>query len=470
MEIKKRILPVLLLLLLIPFLCFSQSEENDDGYTGQYLGEDGEWHTVPLRGEGELSASERAQLLVEEEFEKHLEEEGSFYILSDEEDNQFIIQEFKWEPSEYVYMYHFTVERKNENGEFVPYDEQDVEENYADCQLIAGEYRYKIGLYNFLGVIELETEWYPVNVKKAIKPSIKSVSPDYMYIDVGSECILTVKGEDLSESASFKLMNLETGSILPAVVVDKDIAKSVFKIQVGGIDLAAGDYAVTARNEGGLTYSFSSVQFVHSRPIDFCFSLRRSWSCAWNTEIIPDSWFWNDHTTNTSIIGLIWQDDIDDLLGGAVGTVREFLDKSAVEARFSVIPFKKNAGFFGFGLDCTLYMAANQVNLYNTNYDIYGYLHTLRLDFIYEHTLGTHFIFDAHVGAGATAAVILLEYNSGTVDDMLYGGLCLAGGVSLQWYPGRYVYFEIGCDYDYHLFNGIKVDYLNPGASFGVRF
>ena len=425
---------------------------------------------MPYLGD-ETDPSEIAQELVQNEVEKTLEEEGSFYILTDDEDNQFIIQEFKWEASEYVYMYHFVVERKDENGLYTVYDEQDVEENFADCQLVAGEYRYKIGLYNFLGIIELWTDWYAINVKKAIRPAITSVSPDFMYVDFGNDGKFTIKGKDISETASFKFTNIETGLELPAVVIDKDIARSVFNVQINGMSLEPGQYAVSARNEGGLTFSYSPITFAISRLVDFCISIRRSWAIHWDNEIIKNSWDWCDSNSGTSLFTLMEKLGFDSWKKvGFLNSVRDFFDQSALDARLTVLPLKKRAGYFGFSLDVSSFQAVNQTSEYkNTNYEIYANLSTAHLDFVYEHTLGMHFIFDVHAGAGASMCDIELKYSASS-DTLKSIGLCLSAGLAFQWYPRRYFYMELGCDYNFNLFSGIKIHYVDPGFAMGFRF
>lgn len=500
METKMRFLPVLMLILL-PFLCFAQTEvpaaplepipapvANESVNEEERSSEDFvnirinmSWEEWKARhGGGEQDSSEIAQMLVQEEVEKHLEEEGSFYILTDDADNQFIIQEFRWEASEYVYMYHFTVERMDENGDFILYNEQDVEENFADCRLVAGEYRYKIGLYNFLGILELETDWFPVTVKKAIKPVITNVSPDYLYVDTEDENIMTVKGNDLSESVSFKLINTETGLELPVIVVDKDIAKNVFDVQVAGLDLEPGSYMISARNEGGLTFSYSPITFAMSRPVDFCISIRRSWSIQIGRNVIDDYWTWNDCTSHSSLLSLLeaWDLDFWNEIGGGVESafkyVQGIFDYSALDARLTFIPFKKKAGYFGFSLDVSAFRNVNQSKLYdpyNENYEIDATIFDAHLDFVYEHTMGRHFIFDVHAGAGVSLFNINLNYaNATTVDVFNALGLCFSGGASIQFYPRRYFYMEVGCDYTFNLFNGITTQYADPGFSLGVRF
>lgn len=440
MEIKKGILPVVLLLLM-PFLCFAQDQNED-------------WHTVRLLGDEyiEGSASEIAQDLVESEFEKVLEEEGSFYILTDDAENQFIIQEFKWEASEYVYMYRFVIERKNENGVFEAYDAQDVEENYADCMLVAGDYRYKIGLYNFLGAIELWTDWLPVTVRKAIKPEITDVSPDYVYVDTGDDVVLTVKGEQLSESPKFRLTNMETGLVIPAIVIDKDLARNQFTIQISGFDYTEGKYTVTARNEGGLLSHFSSVSLVNSSPFDLTLSIMATSPFATSDTIIEDYWYW----------------DAED--NGILGPINP-----NYHAQLTFIPFKGKANYFGFSLGVSSFFAINyyarpEDESYPYDYFIRSKISTAYLCFNYQRPLGGHFVFDAHLGAGASLLQIAIKYRIGTTEEMQSVGLDIKGGIGVQWFPWRHIYIALSGDYNYHLFNGLSIQYVEPGVSLGWRF
>jgi hypothetical protein len=441
MEIKKGILPVVLLLLM-PLLCFAQ-EQNED------------WHTVKLLGDDwiEGSATETAQGLVESEFEKNLEEEGSFYILTDDENNQFIIQEFKWEASEYVYMYRFVIERKNDNGVYVEYDAQDVEENFADCMLIAGDYRYKIGLYNFLGNIEVWTDWIPVTVRKAIKPEITDVSPDYVYVDTGDDVVLTVKGNDLSESPKFRLTNMESGLQIPAIVIDKDLAKNLFTIQISGFDFEEGKYTVTARNEGGLLSHFSPVSLVNSSPFDLTISVMATNPLATSNTIIEDYWYW---------------------LSEDNGIFNTFLNPN-FHARITFIPFKGKTSYFGFSLGVSSffwinYRARPEDGSYDFDYCIESELSTAYLCFNYQRPLGGHFVFDAHIGAGASLLSIDIVYRIGTTEQMRSVGLNARAGVELQWFPWRHIYLELNADYVYNLYNGLSIQYVEPGLAIGWRF
>ena len=437
MEIKKGILPVVLLLLL-PFLCFAQDQNED-------------WHTVRLIGDNyiEGSASEIAQGLVDAEFEKVLEEEGSFYILTDDAENQFIIQEFKWEASEYVYMYRFVIERQDENGSYILYDEQDVEENFADCMLVAGDYRYKIGLYNFLGSIELWTDWVPVTVRKAIKPEITDVSPDYVYVDTGDDVVLTVRGEQLSESPKFRLTNIETGLVIPAVVIDKDLAKNLFKIQISGFDYTEGKYTVTARNDGGLLSHFSTVSLVNSSPFDLTLSVMVTDPLATSNTIIKNYWYW-------------LSDD------------NGFFNPNYY-AQLTFIPFKGKNNYFGFSLGVSTafylrYYCRPEDNSYEYDYYIFSRLSTAYLCFHYQRPLGGHFVFDAHFGAGASLFEIDINYKIGTREELMSVGLNMRGGIGIQWFPWRHIYVQLSGDYVFNLFNGLNIQYVEPGVSLGWRF
>ena len=468
MEIKKIILSGLLFLIISCF-CFAQNqdaEQNED------------WHTVRLLGDdwGEGSASEIAQGLVQEEFEKVLEDEGSFYILTDDEDNQYIIQEFKWEASEYVYMYRFVVERKTDDGVYEEYDVQDVEENFADCMLVAGEYRYKIGLYNFLGIIELWTDWVPITVKKAIKPFITDVSPDSLYVDTGEDAVFSVKGKDLSESATFKLIKLESDLEFPAEVIDKNVDKNQFTVQVSGLNLEDGKYSLTVRNEGGLLYHYTPISLVHS-PVDFYLSFRRSWAIPLGRDVIHDYWYWDNTFSNSSLLSLLEDNDLDfwrdwGTVGDVLNYIEDFYDYSSIAAKFTVIPFKSRSNLFGFSLDATTLQCVNQENHSNSgkNYEINSNISMFSFDFVYQHSFGNHFNVDVHAGAGVSLLNIDISYGGHSHEEIESLGLCFNGGVVMQLFPWRHFYLELGADYIFNLFKGINVQYVAPELSIGWRF
>ena len=109
MEIKNmRIISVVLLLCISAF-SFAQTEDWNDG-----------WHTVKVLGDDYVeggntdgssgTAAGTAQSLVQSEVDKVLEKEGSFYILNEGTDDQTIVQEFRWEASDDVYMYKIQLE------------------------------------------------------------------------------------------------------------------------------------------------------------------------------------------------------------------------------------------------------------------------------------------------------------------------------------------------------------------------
>lgn len=477
MEIKNmRIISVVLLLCISAF-SFAQTEDWNDG-----------WHTVKVLGDDYVeggntdgssgTAAGTAQSLVQSEVDKVLEKEGSFYILNEGTDDQTIVQEFRWEASDDVYMYNFVILKKDDiSGNYFMYDSINTENNYVDCILEAGTYRYKIGLFNFLGIIELETDWIPVEVKKAIRPEVRSVSPNYIYIETGVDTTLTVKGKDFTENASFTLINMDTGLTLPTVVMDKDLARNHFTVKVSGLGLEPGKYKISARNEGGLTFEYSPVTFVFSDAFDICVSLGRRVPIPLNfnngyVELIENYWNWSDSTNNYNL-GYLFSELIDD---------NEFFEKwsqiaglTHLTGEFTFIPIKSGAGFFGFSIGGSAFMGVHDYTHRNpvSGYDDYcieANFYEPHINFVYELTLGKSIIINAQLGGGVSILPFNVIYNTGSYDESLALGLNFDGGLAFQFYIGRTFYIELSYRYVFNLFSGFNFQYHDPGISMGLRF
>jgi len=295
-------------------------------------------------------------------------------------------------------------------------------------------------------------------VKKAVKPEITGVSPDFMYIETGEEIILTVKGKDLSENASFKLTNMESGIVLPAVVVDKNLDKNQFSIEVDSIFLQPGDYLVTARNEGGFTYDFPQVTFSFSDAFDISLSLGMGYPFSTNSTIMENYWYWAHESGVTY---------------------------PTFNCRLAFIPYKGKIGYIGFSLGASA-MGFDYEDYTNDilNYKItsqnfnpldsffrlsYG-LMPMDICFNFQRPLGTHFIFDLHLGGGVSLLNYNIEYRMGDADTLRAMGLCFKGGAAIQFYFRRHFYLELNADYIFNLFNGMSIQYVDPSFSLGWRF
>ena len=445
MEIKKRYFLILVLLLMTVF-CFCQDV-------------------------GEPSSDDGVFYIDDTDFEKVMEEEGSFYIRTDDENNQTIVQEFKWEGSEDVFMYHFVIEKMNEEGIFEEYFEKDIETNFIDCTLGAGEYRYKIGLYNFLGIIELETDWVPVTVKKAIRPTIKSISPDYIYFDAGVDSSFSVRGTDIDENATFKIVNIDTGLTLPAVVMDKNLDRGSFTLQVDTMRLEVGRYTLIARNEGGFSFESKPIDFARSRIVDICISFGVGYPISMNSDLIENYWYWPLGFDGDNAPAINFSDPENPIVRNLT-----------LNARFTLMPIKTKIGNFGFTLGVLPYLNLVYRNQ-DEGYSINSMLNSFYLCFNYQHMLGYKFVFDVHGGGGITLMDVELKYSTGTPVPTKVGGFCFTGGMTIQFFPRQHLYFELGCDYMFTYFppriqnpegedtnKGINMQYINPVLSLGWRF
>ena len=473
-----RYLPIILLLFVSVF-CFAQEEEGFHivAYRGDETASGG-----VIYGDFYTDGSDSGTSYYEGETGsgRQLEEEGSFYIKSKDNENQTIIQEFKWEPSDDVLMYEFVLQQKHDDGDFWPYRTENTEENYIDCELGAGEYRYRLGLYNFLGIKELETDWVYISVKKAIQPEIKSVSPSSVLVESSKPTTLTVKGADLGENTTFTLVNRMKNFSLPAVVIDKDLARNVFKVQVSGGGLEPGEYALSARNEGGLTFDYSPIELVYSDAFDFCISLGLGIPHnLFQYTIIENAFYWD-----RSYLDLLF-----DPLPEEEESYRDYFNSTPdLWLKLTFIPYKSGSGFYGFSINANFFpslryddynfSSLNQatniygetVTWYDVNYRINTMMASAHIDFNYQKMLGTHFVFDAHAGLGVSYCNFILNYATSSYDQFHLIGLCVSGGVTMQWLPWRHFYFELGCDYTFNIFNGMVIHYLDPQFSIGVRF
>ncbi|MCR4940539.1 MAG: hypothetical protein K5930_10610 [Treponemataceae bacterium] len=432
MEIKKIKILFYILLILLSLPCFSQVAENMD---------------------------------------EPLEDEGSFYIMVDEENNTTIVQHFSWEASEDVFMYQFVLEKMNENGEFEEYDVQDIEENFVDYTLSAGEYRYKIGLYNFLDIIEVETPWTEVSIIKAIKPAINDVSPSLVYIDTGFDGEFTVKGKDLSEDISFKLINEETGLVLAADVLEKDMEKNRFTIKIDPLQVEPGTYTLSARNDGGLTFEYSPLTLIFSDNFDICVSLGAAYPLSLQKELMTDYWNWESFSKQSQT-------------------------SMRYNAHFTFVPFKMRLNYIGFTLNASAFAFAydyyenepEEWSLGNLNmflfttwkdqltaddhplYRILATLYPVNIMVNYQRMLSPYFILDTHIGAGLTLIDMSIEYPVGDTAVFKTFGISATGGVGIQYSPWQHFYMELAGDYTFTLCPTFNIQYFTPAFSLGWRF
>lgn len=335
------------------------------------------------------------------------------YYIQDTSDGAVFVQTFKWEQNDYVQKYVFTIEMLNKKGKWEQIDKQETELNYVEETLSAGEYRYKLELYNFLGIMELETEWQPVSITKAYQPKITSVSPGTIYLEETQDGVFSVDGSELSDTTEFVLKSGKRE--LKATVIQSNPRKHSVKLQFNPDELDTGKYQLVAKNVGGLTYSYSEVKIQFKKMMDFDIE------AGWAPLFVPADATMKDYFGNTFYpIGL--------------------------DARMTFIPLKRKSGYYGVSLDNKAYFMRNEDSKYNLS----SYVLFSHLDFTYQKPfLEKTLVLDLHIGAGITSFVnMFFEFPNDIYSEKFFAFYPeAAAGMSLQWYIQKRLYLSMGVDY-----------------------
>ena len=378
-------------------------------------------------------------------YDVDLEEEGSFYVLKDDE-GQKIFQKFSWEGSDYVFKYSFILEMQNEEGVFEPFLTEETEDNFIDCSLSPGEYRYKLELYNFLDVVEVVTDWIYVTVERAYEPAITDVSPDFLYLDDLPDGLFSITGKDIEENSSFRFVNVETGHELPVVIVDESLKnrnRSKVTLQVDPNLLEVGDFIITVRNEGGLVADSDPLTFKIGKALDFCVSAGGGLVYNFNPELIKNLFYDREMDWNANL-------------------------------RLSFLFGKTTIGNFGAGLGGLFSDFSYDVSD-SDGYKIVAPFFTAHIDAVYQKFVyARKFLLDIHVGAGVGGFINMqIKYNdvNNSKSRMFTAlGLCGTGGVAVQFYIFRHFYAELSADYTFALVSGMRISAFTPSLSLGMRF
>lgn len=385
-----------------------------------------------------------------------VEEDDNFYLLESEEGVEFI-QKFSWDKVEGAMKYRFTIEQKasedskgrgrrrdkdsedsqiNEDG-YIPVEQLETEQCSVELSLAAGNYRYKIEIYNFLGNIEFESQWFPAEIIKAYQPEIRDASPTMLYMEEQQNGIFSVTGVDLRPDAQYFLRSGLRK--LDAKVIEQDDRFRHVRLQFDVDSLDSGIYTLVAKNVGGLESQFKSITVKFKKPTDFDISVGFS-----------PFWFLYDST-------------MADYFGSPFNLL-------GANLRMTFFPVKFKFGYFGAGLSAS----GTYLNYAKTTYSVSTHFADAYLNLVYQKTFGkrNQFHFDAHVGAGLVSFLgTQFKFPHDVKSDPLWSlSICAAGGVSLQYYILNRLYVEAGVDYVHGFMSDMVLGYVKPIVSVGWQF
>lgn len=252
----------------------------------------------------------------------------SYFIKDTEDGESQFVQRFEWDEDPYVLKYQFILEQIIEKGETEELFNEETEENFVEIPLKAGSYRYKIIVFNLLGLMEENEEWTNFDVLKAYQPEIKDVSPSTIYLEEPQDGIFTINGLELRPETEFVFLAAKIGK-LPAQIIENDPKNRKVKIQVDPNMLDSFKYVLRAKNQGGLISEFAPVTVKFKKPVDF--DVAAGYACPVNIKM--GNMFGQDATVMNTYVGKAYP--------------------ISFAAKMTFIPFKKRIGYFGIGVNAT---------------------------------------------------------------------------------------------------------------------
>jgi len=378
---------------------------------------------------------------------------GAYYIRqsedgkNDDDKNSEIVQRFSWEANEDVLKYEFTIEEQNDNGEFVEKDFIETENNWVEQTLSAGEYRYKIAAYNFLGIKEQETSWHPVHIIKAYLPNVKDVSPTLLYLEEPQTGVFEINGTDLREGLEVYLGDNRGKPLIIGTVLEHDEKNRKLKVLFNPKELDSKKYSLYVKNIGGLTSRFYPVTIKYKKAVDF------------------------DIAGGYQVPVVLFDDTFPQYFDTKVFPVSGF-------AKITLVPFKHNYGFWGIGAQ------GSYTRMFVTKdlYSIGGNLITGHGNLVYQLPIwkknkadGTKkrlACIELHGGAGVAYLWDYTFHFQHNLDSDPLNSLNLSAdaGASVQIYLSNRLYLETNVDFVMAFMSDMTLGMVTPGICVGWQF
>lgn len=377
-------------------------------------------------------------------------QDEQYYITEDEKGNQTIFQKFEWQKDDDVLKYEFIVEQF-QKGKYVEIAHEETSTNSVSVSLSAGTYRYKIIAYNFLGVVEIESEWIDVEIIKAYQPKINNVSPGSLFLEEMQDGIFVVEGSELRPETEFTLSAVKKNAEgkLKGVIIEDDKRNHRLKIKFNPDELNSANYTLVAKNPGGLKAFYNGPDVRFKKPVDFDVSAAYVFPVVLFDDTVPKYYGSNLFPLSATI-------------------------------KMSLLPIKKNFGYFGFGINAFY----SRMDKNFGNYKIGGNLVSGHLNFVYQipirkiakdnKTKRLAATIEMHLGAGVAYFMDhTFTFDNGIVTPALNSLLLSAdAGIGAQIYIANLnrLYVDFGVDFSMAFGSDLTLGTLLPYAGVGWQF
>ncbi|MBP5401692.1 MAG: hypothetical protein J6Y36_00890 [Treponema sp.] len=371
-----------------------------------------------------------------------------YYIEEDEKGNQTIKQTFSWEQDENVFKYEFIMEHFVK-GKWVEIEHVELQTNKVDLSLPSGTYRYKILLYNYLGFLETETDWIPVDIIKAYQPKISAISPGNIYLDEMQDGIFEIDGSELRPETEFSLSKSKKGEegTIKGKIIEEDKRNKHVKIYFDPELIDTAKYKLVAKNPGGLKDAFDGPLVRYKKPMDFDVSL---------SYVIPV---------------VLFDETIPNYLGQNVFPL-------TLNSRASFLPVKSKYGYLGAQIN-GYYMRMDHDF---SNYEVGGNLIMGFANFVYQFpirklnsdqkTYRLLATLEAHVGAGVVQFMNYRYIFPGGIQSKPLNSINLSAdiGVGGQIYVYKRMFVDINVDFVAGFGKDMVIGMVLPSVGAGWQF
>ncbi len=321
-------------------------------------------------------------------------------------------------------------------NEGVTYNGLTTTTNSIQVSLSAGTYRYRVHVFNFLDRVESESEWFQVEVFRAIQPRAFSFTPGTLYLDEVQTGLFDFNISNVTERSTL-ILRIPGSPSRTAYGTIANRSGNRGQIQFNMNHLDVGVYEFVVENPGGLTSVVEPITIKFLKPYDF--NVSGGYSLMY---IIPSdltNYFENE------------------------------LAPLGANIRVTYIPLKRNFGNIGFELTAYAFLYGADF----TSYDISTNIIPATLNFVYQYPLiKKRLILDTHVGGGITYFNNLTFLFSSSVESPSLHALSYTGsaGVSFQVYLSTRLFLEVGTDYTISPLNDFFFQTITPYLNIAYQF
>ncbi|MDR1248238.1 MAG: porin family protein [Treponema sp.] len=401
-------------------------------------------------------------------------QEGDYFIAREKGSLRFV-QRLSWGHDELVYRYEVILEKEREEG-YAEILSESTEESHLSVSLSPGRYRYAVGVYNLLDKLEYTMDWVYFEVLRALRPEIRSFSPEEFFKDDSdAPLLLALRGQDIAENADIMLRPLgrPVREIRP---LKRETEDDRILLTFDGGQLEPGDYELYVRNPGGLDDSRGTLgvrmrekpkQLVVEQPVPEQpvaeqpapeqsvpkqpAPEQESRKTVQAPSVRPDIGVSADYAPLLYLYGSLFAPDV----------FEDALFPLGAAGRLHALPLERNWGSLGAELSASWHRLEEQKDAYTVS----AQLMEARLSLLYQYRLPNRIMaLNFRIGAGM---LLLKDFrfdygNGGAALDSSY--LTPSAGLSFQWRVAGRFFVEAGAIFAHILSadDSAQPGYLQP--------